>query len=414
MLPYVVDLISEHPESAGQWTLSRLDGSTLDESMTLHENGIRDGDVLRLGTGTRPSDPYAQDLCHYVASAAADDGAGLGWRRRLGVTASLWSTGVGAAALVSPGPSATSPRAVIAAVVAIVALICAVVANSLDPEPAPTLTFGASAVAFASVAGYLLVPGGPSPPNVFLAAVICAAVSAVLLNATAHGASLYIAIASIATMWAAVAAAITFWPLPTATVGALLAALSLAVLGAAAKMTIVATGLSPRTSSTDDEPPAVGADRARRAHRTVTGLQAGFSLAAASGAVLVAAGHHGVDSVRGAAFTSAVSAVLMFRAARQIGPVRSATSLLAGLISATATFALVTEAAPRHGSWLALITVLLGAAALPATRTDIASRLSPFGRRGLEVADSMALAATVPLACWVGDLFGLVRGLGLS
>ena len=28
--------------------LSRLDGSVLDESLTLHENGVRDGDVLLL------------------------------------------------------------------------------------------------------------------------------------------------------------------------------------------------------------------------------------------------------------------------------------------------------------------------------------------------------------------------------
>jgi hypothetical protein len=40
--------------------------------------------------------------------------------------------------------------------------------------------------------------------------------------------------------------------------------------------------------------------------------------------------------------------------------------------------------------------------------------LSPFARRAIEVVDYLALAAIVPLACWVGGLFGFVRGLSLT
>ena len=79
--------------------------------------------------------------------------------------------------------------------------------------------------------------------------------------------------------------------------GAVLAAASLAMLGVAAKLSIVLTGLSPPMPSADDPPsddeavPAdIGAARAERGHQMLTGLLAGFSLSAALGAVLVAAG----------------------------------------------------------------------------------------------------------------------------
>jgi hypothetical protein len=40
--------------------------------------------------------------------------------------------------------------------------------------------------------------------------------------------------------------------------------------------------------------------------------------------------------------------------------------------------------------------------------------MSPFARRGIEVVDYVSLVAVLPLACWISDLFGIVRGLSLS
>ena len=70
--------------------------------------------------------------------------------------------------------------------------------------------------------------------------------------------------------------------------------------------------------------------------------------------------------------------------------------------------------APRYAHWACLIAVVLGVGALCLTNTDFAARLSPFARRGIELVDYLALAAVVPLACWVGGLFGFVRGLSLT
>jgi hypothetical protein len=39
--------------------------------------------------------------------------------------------------------------------------------------------------------------------------------------------------------------------------------------------------------------------------------------------------------------------------------------------------------------------------------------VNPLARRTVEVLEYLALAAVVPLACWVGGLYGLIRGVSL-
>lgn len=417
LIPRVVDLAGERPETVQRWTLSRLDGSTLDESMTLHENGVRDGDVLWLGAGTRLPEPYFSDPSHFVAQACDRD---CGWRR-LGAITCMWSAAVGATALIWPGHSAASPRAVIAVIVAVATAVGAIVANRLDAEPLPTLTLGAMTVVFGAIAGYLAVPGGPAPPNFFLAAAVCSTSATVLLHATSRGTTLFVTIAAFSAVSAMVAAVVALWPVPIATVGAVLAAASLTMLGVAAKLTIVLTGLSPRMPGPSDPMTGdqavratIGVSRAQLGHRTLTGLLTGFSLTAALGAVLVAAGGHDENAIPCAAFTVAVSTVLVLRGRQQHGVIRSTAVFVAGLVSTAATFTLIAMSVPRHAPWLCLVVVVLGAGALLLTGTDVGSRMSPFARRGIEVVDYVSLVAVLPLACWISDLFGIVRGLSLS
>ncbi len=88
--------------------------------------------------------------------------------------------------------------------------------------------------------------------------------------------------------------------------------------------------------------------------------------------------------------------------------------LAAGLISSTAAFTLAALSGPGHAPWVGLIAVILGASALCLTGAGFEERLSPFARRGIEVVDYLALAAVVPLACWVGGLFSFARDLTLT
>jgi hypothetical protein len=74
----------------------------------------------------------------------------------------------------------------------------------------------------------------------------------------------------------------------------------------------------------------------------------------------------------------------------------------------------VVFSAPQHAGWLILAAVVLGGAALCLAGADRDTWLSPVARRMVDVVEYVALAAVVPLACWVAGVFGLVRGLGLS
>lgn len=426
MMPSVVDLVGGQPNAgptgfAACWTLSRLGGSVLDESMTLDESGVRDGDHLLLSTEVPAPAPDFNDLSGYVVDASASADRYAGWSQRLGFLAWVWSAGLGAATLVWPNHVAQGNRAVTAAIVAVAAIVATVVASHIDVEPLVTVSLGTTAVVFGALAGYLTVPGGPMPPNLFLAAAICSAVSTVLIHATFRGSTLFIAITTLSMIVAVVAASATLWPIPTATLGAALASVSLAMLSVAAKVSVFVTGLSPRMPTAadalgDDEPvPAtVGLLRAQRGHQVLTGLLTGFSLSAALGAVTVIADLPGESAWNRIAFAGVVSIALIIRADQQRGTIRSIAVLLAGLISATATFTSAVIAAPQHAIWFCVIAVAAGSIALYLTRADLGSRLSPFTRRGFEATEYLVLAAVVPMACWASGVFGLVRGLSLT
>jgi type VII secretion integral membrane protein EccD len=418
LVPYVVEFVGEGSERNECWQLSRADGSLLDESVTLHENGIRDGDELFLGLVAPALEAHRDELSRFVeaASPRADDR----WPRRLGAVTCLWSALLGATTLVWPGPSASTLRAVVAAVVAVAATAAAVIANHLDSDPLPTLVAGTTAAVYGAIAGFLLVPGGPAPPNFFLAAAVCSTISAVLLHATTQGDEMFIAIAASSAMAAIAAAFTAIWPVPVQTVGAALTTASLAMLSLAAKLAILMTGLSPRMPSATgldaaDELIAApfGVARAERGHRTLTGLLAGFSLSAALGTAVVAAGTLGEKPVTGAIFASVTSAVLLVRACQQRGAVRATVVLVMGLISGAAAVTSFASTAPHHAAAVCMTVVILGSGTLLATLTGIGSRLNPVTRRSLDIVEHLLLAAVVPLGCWVSGAFALIRGLNL-
>jgi type VII secretion integral membrane protein EccD len=427
ILSEIVDLVGVGRETADgglpeRLRLARVDGSTLDESVSLFENGIRDGDVLLLAAEPIPRpEQHSEDPGQHAVDMSASADRGTAWAHTMGSVACWWSTGIGATTLAWPGPSAPGTRAVVAAILAVAATVAAILISHLDANPLPTLALGMTAAVFGAVAGFLAVPGGPGPPNYFLAAAICSTVAAVLMHVTSRGTTLFTAIAAFSVLAAVAAAVAAVWPTPTAAVGAALAAASLAMINAAAKLSIVLTGLSPRMPSSADAtteeiplPAAVGALRAARGHQTLTGLLAAFSLSAALGVALVAADQRNHVTWSGIAFTGAVSVALVLRAVQQRGTVRSTTILTAGFVGSTAGFTLLILSAPRQAPWLGLFAMIVGASTLCLTLADVGERLSPFVRRGIEVVDYLALAAVVPLACWAGGLFGFVRGLSLT
>ncbi len=84
------------------------------------------------------------------------------------------------------------------------------------------------------------------------------------------------------------------------------------------------------------------------------------------------------------------------------------------MVSASAAFALAVISLPQYAHCICLVAVVLGVGALCLTIADLATRLSPVARRSLDLLDHLAFASVVPLACWVGNVFGFVRGLSLT
>jgi hypothetical protein len=145
----------------------------------------------------------------------------------------------------------------------------------------------------------------------------------------------------------------------------------------------------------------------------LTGLLTGFSATAATGAALVAADHQSAGALSRIGLTAVVAAVLLLRARHQLGVFRPVAMYAAGMISATATFIMSITAVPHQAQWVCLTAAVLGVGVLWLTVANPFTRPSPLIRRSVELVEYLALGLVVPMACWVGDVFGLVRGLSL-
>jgi type VII secretion integral membrane protein EccD len=428
LLPSIVDIVCGGGQTtelannaARHWQISSLGGTPLDESMTLQESGVQDGDLLILTTEDTPGQvPKYDELGHAVAIASETVSRAERSIGQLGAAACLWAAGVSAVLLGWLGVSASDHSIVIAGVVAFTATATVFIADRIHLEPVPRLTMCLIAVVFATVTGHLAVPGGPATPNLCLAAIAGSAVSIVLLRVTACGTVCLTAIAAYLAIVASAAAVAVVWPIQVQALSAGLTVVSLVALSVAAKLSIAMSGLSPAVPTADsagdreDTSLDAGATSVFRGHKMLTGLLVGFSASAASGALLSAiAGQRGEATPRAVALTAVVGSVLMLRARNQIDVVRIAAVFGSGLLSVTATFALISLSAPHQVHWMCAVAVALGVGVLCLTVVDIDAILSPIVRRCVEILEYGALVAVVPVACWVADLFGLVRGLSL-
>jgi type VII secretion integral membrane protein EccD len=430
LIPSIVDLVGSQdmatasmPTGVRGWRMSRLGGRALDESMTLHDNGVRDGDLLLLSTlEIAASKPVFDEACQAIVGLSASLERNEQASPIIGAAACIWAAGFGATALVwSRVADPANSHAVTAGVAMLTAATAAVVSRRVHPHALPSVTLGVVAIAYAWVTGFMAVPAGPGAPNLCLAAAASAAISVLLLRITACGTEAFTAVAAFSTLTAIAAAGAVVWSSSARILGAVVAALALAMLAVAAKLSIVVAGLSPAMPTADDlvkdesEPPEGHAARAVRGGKTLTGLLIGFAASTTLGAVLVAANsRRGGGWLSDAAFTAVVGVVLMLRARQQTSVVRTGAFVGCGMASVTAACALVLLSQPRHVDWVCAVAAVAGLGALCLAMIDADTRWSPVARRGVELLEYLALGAVIPLACWVGGLYGVLRGLSLS
>jgi type VII secretion integral membrane protein EccD len=402
LLPTIVDFLDRESGTVLTgcgWQLARLGGYLLDESKSLAEQNIHDGEVLLL-TGVQPPAPLwaPADACHTVAQLAGNGDAPA--RRLMRITgclvAGVTATGI---LLVLPGPA--TARLATGAGLALAATTGAL-ATRRDEALSTALT--AAAVMFATAAGHLAVPAGPIAAHAVLSSAVAFSTAILLMRLIRSAAVFLVAVATITLPTAAVAAATLTWRLPGSTAGALLAALALITLSVAPRFAIAIAGIGPPVPDVegDAEPTTVTECDAARAHQMLTGLVAGSSVAAALSTALVACADPWPGGV---AFAALVGVLLLLRGRTHVDTTRHVALVVCGWVGIAAGFVVAARAAPGWAHMIGLLAAASGGGMLVTA--------GPLVRRAIEVTEYIALAAFVPVACWVGGLFQLVRGTGL-
>jgi type VII secretion integral membrane protein EccD len=412
LMPAIVDIVhrgANPPTDVRRWRLSRVGGHAVDEWKTLEDNDVRDGELLLLTTADVPEPEWViDDPCHAVASVA--DG-GNDVATRLAATATcLVAAASSATALAWSGVTTHAIGHLISGVMmAAAAAAGAIVARRTHSHPLPCLTLSVVAVAFSAASGFLAVPAGPSAANFLLAAVAAFSMSILLLRLGRCGTAWLTALATFTAVASAALAVGVVWTLPTAAIGAVLVTASLVMLSCAARLTIAVRGLEPAMPTIDDSAEH-DLDQARvaSAHRSLTGMVVGSSAAASLGAVLASAD----GWPRGVIFTAVVGLILLLRARTYIDAARRIASAAGGVTALMSSFAAAVVSTPGQGNWISALAVFAGVGALGSAFGNVT--ISPVLRRGVDVAEYLALAALVPLACWVVDLYGLVRAANLT
>ncbi len=392
LLPDIVELAAGTDPPQAAWRLDRVTGDHCDESMSLHDNGVHDGDLIVLSSAhpTAPG-PVPGDACETLVDIGVDP------LPPEGSAAGATAAGVAAAViLVLAGMTGASPA--LSAAPAAVAAVGALLIGLRTGHVSPMLV----SVVFAGAAAVLACPGRPGPGHVLLASAVCAALSVVLLRISVHGTRLFTAIATGGFAVSAVTAAALALSADLTAHGAALAVLALAGLTVAGRLTLLIDGIRPARP--------LSRGHADRARNRLAGMVCGFAVAACVAAISVAAG-----AALGqrqwpapAALIVVMATVLSLRVRSYADPCCRRAVGWAGLVCATIFFALLAVSVPAHAGWPA-VTALAAAVWFRVRRAPA----SPVLARLVDVGDSLASAAVIPLACWVGGAFALVRSASL-
>jgi type VII secretion integral membrane protein EccD len=429
LIPPIVDILESRSAGspgepmAKRYRLSLPGAAALNASMTLAQNGIRDGAVLVLSQARTSPPTHRYDDVAEAVSVTLDART---WSQRqnrqatrlAGALAAGYLTGIGVLALIRNTVSSNPARdlgatAGIAASAGFVALVSAAIAHRAYRDPIAGLALSVIATAFAAVSGFLAVPGTPGAPNVLLAAMAAAVTTVLAMRVSGCGALTLTAMSSFAVIAAVAALAGVSTAASLPAIGSVSALVSVGLLGVAPRVSIVLAGLSPKVPTTpapESVDPGVDclAAKAIRADDWFAILLAALSSSACLGAIVtVLAGAPRIDCIALAATTGAV---LLLRA-NSMDRRRALVVVISGIVTIGTTFGLVAARNPQHGPWIAAVTALLAAGAVHFGFVAPAMSLSPLMRRGVELLEYLMLVAMVPLTCWICGLYGAVRAL---
>jgi type VII secretion integral membrane protein EccD len=354
------------------------------------------------------------DPCRAIATGGtASDGSAL---RILPAICCVLLGGFGAVALAWPAAGiATAGRIVTGTCLAVAAAVGAAVVRRLHGDPLICVPLSLIAVLYAGTVGFLAV--GPSPPAsaLLLASAVTLSSAILLLRVTGCGRTCLTAIATVSALIAAVAATGVTWRLQVNAGGAALVILSVATLGFAPRVSMALSGTTPSTPNINGLQDAIADTLAHNAglcHRTLSGLVVGSSIAAALGTISIATGaiRDAGAALSDTSFIATVALVLLLRIRTHVDPTRRIGLTAAAVLTATAGFVAVAISAPAQAHVISVLAAGAGAAALASLARPT---VSPIILRATEIAEYLALAAVIPMACWVGGIYGWAREMSL-
>ncbi|MGY1944901.1 type VII secretion integral membrane protein EccD [Nocardia asiatica] len=441
VIPSVVDMVAQHSRTndfdnegeryePAEWVLARIGHPPFSNSLSLGEHGVRDGELLMLESAshTAPT-PLFDDIMYNVAIADTDHYRS--WTPRVArITGSVLAAItmiVGCLGLLlSPDSLPIGVGGSIALVVAILLVVTAMVLSRMYGDTGTALVLGGCALPAAFSAGMLFVPDHYGWAHVLLGSVLAGATAVLAWRVTGVGLALFIGVATLAAYAVPAALVGLLTGQPERAIGAGAAALGLAGLSLAPRISMLLAKLplppvpSPGTpiDPTEDDPddhralPTMEVLRVKseRARMYLAGLVAATTLVTAIGAL--AATDPAADDPYwpGIALALVCAAVLMFRSRTYAGA-EQAVVLIAGgaaivlIMLVGASFAMHQPLAVFGAAMVALVAALILGIIIPNQSA------TPPMRRGVELLEYTFVAAVLPLVFWVADLYSLVRGL---
>ncbi|MGO4615583.1 type VII secretion integral membrane protein EccD [Nocardia sp. 2YAB30] len=441
VIPSVVDMVAQHSRTndfdnegerfePAEWVLARIGHPPFSNSLSLGEHGVRDGELLMLESAshTAPT-PLFDDIMYNVAIADTDHYRS--WTPKVAritgsVLAAVTMTVGCLGLLLSPGALPIAVGGSVALVVAILLVVAAMVLSRMYGDTATALVLGGCALPAAFTAGMLYVPDHYGWAHILLGSVVLGATAILAWRVTGVGLAVFIGAATLATYAVPAALVGLFTDQPERAIGAGVAALGLGGLSLAPRVSMLLAKLplppvpSPGTpiDPTEDDPddhralPTMDVLRVKseRARMYLAGLVAATTLITATGALAATDPKADVPYWQGVALALVCAVVLMFRSRTYVGAEQAVVLISGGsaivlIMLVGAGFALDQPLAVFGAAMVGLIAALILGIIIPNQSA------TPPMRRGVELLEYGFVAAVLPLAFWVADLYSLVRGL---
>lgn len=422
LLPMVLEMAGETAADGGSrhggWCLAKLGGEAIDPDRPLGSLGVVDGDLLQLRRRCdSPPPPLFDDVVEAIA--VSTPGSYRPWTedtaRMLGMVAAGLALLAGAVALLRAGPGLGV--AVLAGVGAVVVLVAGAVIARVYGETSTGVLVAAGSLPLGFVSGLYIVPGSIHAENFLLACMLALVLATISIMVLGDGITPFVASATAAALGALAFLVASLVDGPAAGIAAGAAAVALGGISVLPRLTIQLSRLPmPQVpGSTQDLQQDSGFPeytaierRAGLAHEYMTGMIIGSGAVAAVGAVLAAAG-----GALGIVLGTVVAAVLLLRARSYANGSQAIALLVSGMVAIAGLLAGLLATAGQgvllvavFGGLLVLATLALVAGIVLPRR-----RFSPVPRRSVDVIEASLIAAVLPLALGVMDLYNIFRAL---